>query len=111
MDTVEVPISLPRSLLSAAGVREEDLDHVVRDAFAVDLYRRRRVSLGKAAEVAGVATKLEMAAVLARHDVWLDYPAEDAFADADSLTEERPLEPLPKLEGSVPSGRKDGTYA
>src|SRR2546423_5551027 len=74
-----------RSLLLAAGVREEELDQVVREAFAVDLYRRGQVSLGKAAEVAGVATKMEMAAVLARHDVCLDYTADDAVADADAL--------------------------
>src|SRR5207248_7670242 len=107
-DTIQVTISLPRSLLPAAGVREEELDHVLREALAVDLYRRGQLSLGKAAELAGAATKMEMAAVLAKHDVWLDYTADDAFADADSLAEHRPLEPLPTLPGSVPSGWKDG---
>src|SRR5205814_10566755 len=82
MDTVEVTISLPRSLLPSAGVREEDLDRLLREALAVDLYRRGQVSLGKAAEVDGGATKLEMAAVLAAHDVWLDDTADAALADA-----------------------------
>jgi predicted HTH domain antitoxin len=43
------------------------------------------LSLGKAAEVAGVATKLDMLGVLARHDVYVDYTADDAIADADAV--------------------------
>lgn len=87
MDTVQVTISLPRSVLSAAGVREGELDRLVRELVAVELYRQGRVSLGKAAEVAGLSTKWEMMSTLARHGVWLDYTVEDATYDAATLKE------------------------
>src|SRR5947208_2114106 len=64
MDTVEVTVELPRSILAVAGVREPELDALLRESLAVDLYRRGQISLGKAAEVAGVATRWEMIAVL-----------------------------------------------
>jgi len=42
-----------------------------------------RISLGKAAELAGVPTKIEMMAALAKHGVWLNYTAEDARKPGD----------------------------
>lgn len=87
METMTVTVSLPKSLLAAVGVREEDLDALIREWIAVELYRRGRVSLGKAAEVAGVATKWEMLGTLARHDIWIDYAAEDAVQDAEVLAD------------------------
>jgi predicted HTH domain antitoxin len=87
MDTVEVVVTFPRSLLAAARVRESELDRLIREYVAVELYRQRKVSLGKATELAGIATKLDMMAALARHDVWLDYTAEDAAQDWETLRE------------------------
>ena len=85
MDTVQITISLPRSVLAATGVREGELDRLVRELVAVELYRQGRVSLGKAAEVAGLSTKWEMMSTLARHGVWPDYTVEDATHDAATL--------------------------
>lgn len=85
METVTVTISFPKSILAAAGVREQELDALIRETVAVELYRCGRLSLGKAAELAGRATKWEMLSVLAKHDVWLDYTAEDAAADLSML--------------------------
>ena len=42
-------------------------------------------SLGQAAEVAGVATKWEMMALLAKHGLWIHYTADDAVGDADTV--------------------------
>ncbi len=85
METVTITLSLPKSVLAAAGVREQELDRFVREAIAVELYRQGRLSLGKAAELAGFATKQEMLTVLAKHDVWLDYTAHDAADDLETL--------------------------
>jgi len=85
MDSVQVTVQLPRSLLAAAGIREQDLAALLREAIAVELYRASKLSLGKAAEVAGVATKWDMLRVLARHDVYVDYTADEAIADADTV--------------------------
>lgn len=78
-------ISLPKFVLAAAGVREQELSALIREVMAVELYRRGRLSLGKAAELAGLATKWEAISMLARHDVWLDYTADDAAADLATL--------------------------
>ncbi len=85
METVTITLSLPKSVLAAAGVREQELDRFVREAIAVELYRQGRLSLGKATELAGFATKQEMLTVLAKHDVWLDYTAHDAVDDLETL--------------------------
>lgn len=84
-DPIEVLVKLPRSLLAAAGVREAGLGQLLREALAVDLYRNGQVSLGKAAEIIGVPTNLEMSAVLARHDVWLNTSADEALDDAERV--------------------------
>jgi predicted HTH domain antitoxin len=85
METISVSVSIPKSLLAVAGVREQELDRLIRELVAVELYRQGRLSLGKAAEVAGVATKWEMMSVLAKHDVWVDYTADDAAEDLATL--------------------------
>ena len=87
MDTIAVTVTFPRTLLAAAQVRESELDALIREYVAVELYRQKKVSLGKAAELAGVPTKCEMMAVLARHDAWLNYAAEDAMHDWETLRE------------------------
>jgi predicted HTH domain antitoxin len=87
METLEVKVSFPKSVLAAAGVQEQELDELIRESLAIDLYRRGLLSLGKAAELAGVATKWEMMTVLAKHDVWVDYTADDAVKDADALAQ------------------------
>ncbi len=85
METVTITLSFPKSVLAVAGVREQELDRFVREAIAVELYRQGRLSLGKAAELAGFATKQEMLTVLAKHTVWLDYTAHDAVDDLETL--------------------------
>jgi predicted HTH domain antitoxin len=85
METITVSVSIPNSLLAVAGLRELELDGFIRELVAIELYRQRRLSLGKAAEVAWVATKWEMTSALAKHDVWIDYTADDAVEDLATL--------------------------
>lgn len=84
-ETVEVKLTLPRSILAAAGVPEREIDALLRETLAVALYRQGRISLGKAAELAGAQTKLEMLATLQRYGIPLNYTAEDAEADWETL--------------------------
>ena len=84
MDTVTITLDLPQSVCAAIGVRESELTPVIREAVAVELYRTGQLSLGKAAEVAGV-TRVEMMQVLAKHDVWLLYDVHDAASDWNTL--------------------------
>src|SRR5438093_147378 len=65
METIEVTVPVPKFLLAALHLREEDLGRALREAWAVELYRLGHISLGKAAAVAGVETKYERMRVLA----------------------------------------------
>lgn len=86
-DGEEVLVSLPKSLLVAIGVPPERLGQVVRESVAVDLYRCRMISFGKAMEVAGMASNAAMLDLLAQHDVWLSDVADDGPADAAAFVE------------------------
>lgn len=78
-------ITLPESVIQAIRVREADLDRFIRRILAVELYREGRLSLGKAAEVAGARNKWEMVMLLDEKGVPLDYSAEDAEQDLNTL--------------------------
>jgi AbrB family looped-hinge helix DNA binding protein len=54
-------------------------------SLAVDLYREGRLSLGKAAELAGARSKWEMLMLLGERGVPLDYTADDAEKDLQTL--------------------------
>ena len=87
MEIVEAKVSLPNSFLAATKVRESELDLFIRRSLAVELYRERKLSLGKAAEVAGLRNKWEMLMLLNEKRVPVDYTAEDAKMDLRTLKE------------------------
>ncbi len=82
---MEAVITLPDTILSSIKVRKSDLDQFLRRTLAVALYREGRLSLGKAAELAGVRNKWEMILLLDEKGVSLDYDAEDAESDLRTL--------------------------
>jgi predicted HTH domain antitoxin len=82
---MDATITFPRSLLSAIKVKEADLNRFVRQALAVELYREGRLSLGKAAELAGARNKWEMILLLNEKGVPVDYSADDAMHDRETL--------------------------
>ncbi len=87
MQTIGVSVKLPRAVLGAAKVKENELERLLKESLAIELYRLGKVSLGKAAEIAGVMTKWEMTGLLARHELWLDYTSQDAEQDWETLKE------------------------
>ncbi len=72
MDKVTISVEISKSIYAAAGIRETELAQMMREALAVDLDRQRRISFGKAVEIANVSA-YEMIEVLARHDSFLAY--------------------------------------
>ena len=78
--TVEIPKDLTRLL----RIREKDLPKKVREIIAVELYRDGIVSIGKAAEIAGI-TKWEMLEILAMKKIPLQYYPEDLEEDIGTL--------------------------
>jgi len=87
MGTIEAKVNLPDSFLAAVKIREGEVDIFVRRALAVELYREGKLSLGKAAEVAGVRNKWEMLMLLDEKGVAINYTAKDAKNDLKTLKE------------------------
>jgi predicted HTH domain antitoxin len=82
---MEAVITLPETILSSIKIRKSDLNQFLRRTLAVALYREGRLSLGKAAELAGVRNKWEMILLLDEKGVPLDYDAADAEVDLSTL--------------------------
>ncbi|MEN4006843.1 MAG: UPF0175 family protein [Methanobacteriaceae archaeon] len=87
MKTIKATVDLPDSFLMAVKVKKNELDVFIRRLLAVELYRERKVSLGKAAEIAGVRNKWEMLMLLNEKGVPIDYTAKDAKKDLKTLEE------------------------
>ncbi len=87
MENLKAEVNLPESFLNMLKLKKEGLDQFIRHSLAVELYREGKVSLGKAAEVAGVKNKWEMLMLLNERGVPLDYTGEDAEKDLKNLQE------------------------
>jgi predicted HTH domain antitoxin len=69
---------------------EEEGNRIARErqkkgTLAVELYREGKLSLGKAAELAGTKSKWEMLMLLSVRGIPLDYTADDAEKDLKTL--------------------------
>lgn len=80
----ETTVKVPKDLTHLLRIRERDLPKKVREIIAVELYRDGLVSMGKAAEIAGI-TKWEMLDILAMRKIPLQYYPEDLEEDIDTL--------------------------
>ena len=80
MLSVKVPADIARI------VRAKDLSKAVRELIALELYREGLISLGKAAEIAGLSL-WEMMELMARKGVPIRYGPEDLEEDLRSLEE------------------------
>ncbi len=87
METMVATIDLPGSFMAAARVKEGELSTFIRHSLAAELYREGKLSLGKAAEVAGVRNKWEMVLLLNEKGIPIDYTAKDAEKDLETLKE------------------------
>jgi predicted HTH domain antitoxin len=81
MNTVQISLELPRSVLSALRQDPASFVSEMRLAAAVKWYEMRRISQAKAAEVAGLS-RSEFLAALAQFDVSpFQYNADDIVAE------------------------------
>lgn len=83
-ENVEIMLKLPKSILAVMNSTETNIGQSILETVAIALYRRRQISLGKAAEIAGIPVG-QMNQILAEHGVSLDYTAEDAIQDWNTL--------------------------
>ncbi len=80
-------IDIPDSLAATVTVEQRELPGFIKKTLAVELYREGKLSLVKAAELAGASNKCEMVAFLNERNVPLRYTAEDAKNDLKTLKE------------------------
>ena len=79
-----VSVRIPADVARLLGAR--DLSRAVRELVALELYREGVISLGKAAEIAGLSL-WEMMELLARKGVPIRYGPEDLDEDLRTLEE------------------------
>ncbi len=79
-----ISVDFPKDLINIFKVREKDLSSHVRKSLAVELYRDGLISIGKAAEIAGIST-WEMLEAIASKKIPIQYYPEDLKEDIKTL--------------------------
>lgn len=87
MEMVLAEVDMPGSILALIKVDRDQLAPFIKRSLAVELYREGKLSLGKAAELAGTKSKWEMLMLLSERGVPIDYTSEDAEDDLQTLRE------------------------
>jgi predicted HTH domain antitoxin len=77
-------VEIPDELLNAAGVPKGRRSQAVAELLALELYRERAVSLGRAAELCGVSVA-EFMEFAGRREVELDFDLEALEEDRRAL--------------------------
>lgn len=85
MNQVTLKMDVPDFLVNLADIKKNKLQEYIRQTLAVALYREGKLSLGKAKELAHLSNKWEMIQLLNSRGVPLDYQADDAEADLETL--------------------------
>lgn len=80
--TVNIPV--PKELKDILHVSEDEVGKEALKSIAIELYREGKVSMGKAAEIAGIS-KIEMMGVLREKKVPLQYTEEDLKEDLKEI--------------------------
>ncbi len=79
-----ISFDIPKGLADVVAKFAPDISQEAKEAFMVDLYRRRAITLRVLREALGIA-RIEVDAVLARHEVANDLSVEDFSAQARAL--------------------------
>ncbi|MCK4929186.1 MAG: UPF0175 family protein [Methanosarcinales archaeon] len=85
MSEVKTTLNLPASFPSSVKVSESEMPEFIKRTLAIELYREGKLSLGKAAELAGARNKWEMLTILDNNGVPLNYTIKDLEDDLDTL--------------------------
>jgi predicted HTH domain antitoxin len=81
---METKLKLPYEIITICKVRENELEGFLKRVIAIELFRERLVSIGKASEIAEV-TRNEMMDLLGERRIPLHYTVEDLEEDAKTL--------------------------
>jgi len=91
--TTTISVTLPRTLLTENGISLQAASNVLLQTFVLALYRRDRISTGKAAHLLGMS-RLAFIGLLATEQIaYLDYTPEELLIEAQVL---QPWTPNPR---------------
>lgn len=77
METVSLELKLPSDLLPLLRKSREEMEQDAQLWIALELFRRRKISAGKAAELAGLNLAAFMDATQERGIAWVSYTDEE----------------------------------
>ncbi len=84
---VTLHVKFPRSILFDYGLTEQEASKEMMRAFVLSLYRRDKISSGKAARLLGMQ-RLDFIRLLADEGIpYLDYTSEELEADTQAIKE------------------------
>ena len=73
MEMLSLQVNLPSDLLSLLRVSQQDFEQEIQHWVVLELFRTRKISAGKAAQIAGLSL-YEFMDLTRQHDVaWVDY--------------------------------------
>lgn len=81
---LKTELSLPKEIIKICRIREAELPRFLNKTIAIELFREELISIGKAAEIAGIS-RHEMLDILASKKIPLHYSAEDLEKDVKTL--------------------------
>lgn len=85
MNTQEITIELPSDIYLALNESENELKKNIKISLAIRLYRLRKLTLGKAAQIAGLS-RYEFENVLVENDIPIsNLTIEDVLNDTQKL--------------------------
>ena len=79
-----IAVDLPSDLINIFKIREKDFPSAVLETLSVELYREGIISVGKAAEIAGVSI-WEMQEILTKRKIPINFYPEDLEKDIRTL--------------------------
>lgn len=84
MEVIRTEIELPKELLLICRVKESEIDIFLKKLIAVELYKEEIVSMGKAAEIAGIS-KIDFIDFLRERKIPVRYGREEIEKDIETL--------------------------
>jgi predicted HTH domain antitoxin len=86
METLSLQVNLPSDLLSLLRLSPQEMEQEVQHWVALELFRMRKISAGKAAQVAGM-TLYDFMDLTRQHNVaWIEYTDNELEAELHQAT-------------------------
>ncbi|MCF8372202.1 MAG: UPF0175 family protein [Bacteroidales bacterium] len=85
MDTQTISIDFPSDIFLALNENENEIKHQIRVALAIRLYRLEKLTIGKAAQIAGLS-RFQFETTLSENEIPIsNLTIEDVISDIEKL--------------------------